>query len=740
MNPKGQGILRLAGWVDMAADKDILKDAQEAFKQATDAEADNRERALDDIKFARLGEQWPANVKKDRDLTGRPCMTFNRMPSFIRQVVNDSRMNRPAIKVHPVDSGADPQTAEILNGLIRNIEVSSNADVAYDTAIDFAVAGGFGYIRVGVDYACDDGFDLDLKIERVSNPFSVYGDPYSEAADSSDWNVAFVTDMLKKDEFKKQYPKAEATDFEADNDQRDQMWFQDDTIRVAEYWTREEVPLTVLLLSNGDVFSEEDYLKVKDILDVQGITVQQSRQSKTHKVTQRIITAAEVLSTTAWKGKYIPIIPVYGDEVIVEGRRHYFSLIHPAKDAQTAYNYWRTSAIEKVALDTKSPWIGPKGAFRTDAEKWATANVKNHAYIEYDGATPPSRTPPGGVPAGDLQLALQASDDMKSIMGIYDASLGARSNETSGRAIMARQREGDVSTFHFIDNLSRAIRHTGRVLIDLIPKVYGTPRIIRTLKEDNTPGMVPVNQEAMIAGIPKVFNLTTGKYDVTVSSGPSFGTKREEAATQMFELLRAFPQAAPVIGDLLAKNLDWPGADEIAKRLQAMLPPVVQGQNPAVQQVKQQMDQMLDQGKQMMAKMGQDLQSANEQVQMLQLQLKDKAAATTIDAEKIRIEAYRAETERMKVEIAAAQAQLESMPTPEPVSADPSQLLAQIQSVSGAVFDMAQTMQQIQAIQQAIAQSPIPNVGKPTVKRAKAVKQPDGSWVMESVEIPQNDA
>jgi hypothetical protein len=333
---------------------------------------------------------------------------------------------------------------------------------------------------------------------------------------------------------------------------------------------------------------------------------------------------------------------------MVEGERSFISLVRFSKDPQRMFNYWRTASTELVALAPKAPFIGPKGAFNTDANKWATANTSAHAYIEYDGATPPQRQPFDGPPAGALQEAMNAADDMKSIMGIYDASLGARSNETSGRAILARQREGDVSTFNFIDNLSRAIRHAGRIIVDLIPHVYNTERIIRTINEDGTNRKVPINQPtpaeqqkaqgdqaAQAQGLIRIYDLTTGKYDVTCEAGPSFTTKREEAAAQMVEFIRAYPNAAPLIGDLLAKNLDWPGADDIAERLKAMLPPQVTGQNPQVMQLQQQLQQMDGQAKQAVGQLQQELQT---------IKLKQDN-----EQRKFLIDAFRAETERMKV-------------------------------------------------------------------------------------------
>lgn len=642
-------------------DKDNLAEGKEAFKQAADNEAEQRLTSLDDLRFSRLGEQWPADIERQRKIDGRPCLTINRLPAFLKQVTNDARQNKPSIKCHPVGSGADKETAEILDGLIRNIEYTSNADVAYDTALDFAATMGFGYIVVRVDYASDDSFDQDIIIEPVYNPFSIYGDPYAVGADSKDWNDGFITDVMSKTAFEKRWPKADTSSFDGNHaSSSDQLWFQGNKIMVAEWWHRDEVPVKLLKLSDGAVMMEPEYLKIKDIADVTGVKVTGDRMSRTHRVVQKIMNGSEILETNPWAGRYIPIIPVYGDEINVEGRRYFQSLIRFAKDPQRNYNYWRSASTELVALAPKTPFIGAVGQFDTDAEKWATANSVNHAYIEYDpipGMPPPERQAFAGPPAGALQEALNASDDMKNVMGIHDASLGARSNETSGKAILARQREGDVSTYNFTDNLNRAIRHLGRVVVDLIPEHYGVERIIRVIKEDGSnysvplkqpvimqegeppqpvpPGLPPEQMEEM-KGMIKVFDLAAGKYDITVAAGPSFTTRREEASEQMMEFIRVFPQAAPLIGDLLAQNLDWPGADEVAKRLKAMLPPQAAGKvDPIVQQLQQQLQQQDAHAKEAVA-------TLQGQIADFQKQLADKQREDSIKM-------FEAETKRMAV-------------------------------------------------------------------------------------------
>lgn len=641
----------------MNKDEALLKEAREAFSRAESAETENRRDAEADIQFARLSKQWPDKIEKQRDLEGRPCLTINKLAPVVRQVVNDARQNKPSIKVLPADSGADPETAEVMSGLIRNIEAASSADIAYDTAIDSAVSGGFGYWRVNLDYSYSGAlediegsgvelFEQDVTIERISNQFSVYGDPDSTSADSSDWMRCHVIDRIPKASFKKKYPNAKRDDFtNAAWDVCKGTWHTDDDVMIAEYWKREQVTKLVIGVQMPTEDGTPGEVKVilldewkKGELEANGAqAVTEPRPIKCYKVTQYIMTGIEILETNNWPGSYIPIVPVYGDEVNLKGKRYFRSLIRDAKDANQMFNYWRTTATEMVALAPRVPYIGPKGSFETDAAKWSTANSASHAYIEYDDkGQAPQRQPFPSLPAGALQEAANSSDDIKAITGIYDASLGARSNETSGKAIMARQREGDISTFHFIDNLTRAIRHTGRIIIDLIPKVYSTPRIIRILGEDGTPERKPINgaqaegdeeaDEAMAA----IHDLRVGKYDLVVTAGPSFTTRREEAATQMIELIRSYPDAAPLIGDLLAKNLDWPGADEIAERMKKMLPAAAKDEEG---QIPPELEQQIKEMSEALQVMGQKLQEAEGKAGM--------------ESRKLDIEEYKAETDRM---------------------------------------------------------------------------------------------
>jgi len=611
--------------MDGMSDK-ILALAKTQFDKARDAENDNRLTWVDDIRFGRLGEQWPDAIKRQRELDQRPCLTINKLPAFIRQVVNAARRNKPSIKVHPADSHADTETAEIINGLIRNIEVTSDADIATDTAIEAAVAGGFGYFRINIKEAYGDTFDKDIAFERIINPLTVYADPFAESADGSDWSFCFVVSEMEKDAFADKYKGKDAVDWDSLGYSNLQSpWLDGDHVMVAEYWKREEVEKQVIPLikppASEPVLIAMDEIEADPEKFAAYMPAGEPKTVNSYKVTQYVMTGAEVLETIEWPGCYIPIVPVYGDEVIVEGKRFFRSLIADAKDPQRQFNYWRTMATELVALAPKAPFIGRKGAFETDRAKWSSANTVSHSYIEFDGPEMPSRQAFAGVPAGALQEALNAADDMKAVMGIYDASLGARSNETSGRAIAQRQEQGDTATFHFLDNLARSIRHSGRILIDLIPKVYSTERMVRVLGQDMKPQTVQIapgaekpmeggmegqdDQEAMS----RVFDITAGKYDLTVSTGPSYSSQREETRSELVEIIRSNPESAQILGPLYLRNCDWPGADEAADKLegvgeQQQIPPEVQ---------------------QHIAQLEQQLQAANQQDQQLkqaELQLK----------------------------------------------------------------------------------------------------------------------
>lgn len=617
----------------MTKDDKLLSELRQFKKDCEQHDGHNRKEMEDDLRFLEGHGQWDERVKAAREADGRPCLTINKLPQFVNQVANEMRQARPSIKVRPVDSSSDPQKAKLLEGLIRNIEYVSKADQAYDTAGFYAVAGGFGAILVETAYADDDKFEQEIRIKRVRNPMTVFIDPNSNEADGSDMMRALVTSLMPLEAFKKKYPKASATSPVEGSEWAD--WYTSEAVRLAEYWKREQIMRPIALLSDGSIVEAD---KVPE-----GAEVVSTRNAPGWKVMYRLCTGGEVLEEKTWPGKYIPIVPVYGEEIDINGKVYRRGLVRNAKDSQRMYNYWRTTATELVALAPKAPMLVTDKQIEGREQEWAQANTAPLPYLTYspDPQAPlPQRLEPAGVPQGVFTEAQVAVDDLKSVMGIYDASLGARGNETSGRAIMMRQREGDNATFVYPDNLARAIAQVGRIVVDLIPRIYDTARMVRVLGIDGTEEIVGVNQPSL-SGL--INDLTIGKYDITVEAGPSYATKRLEAAETMMQFVQAQPQLAPIIGDLIAKNMDWPGADKIAERLTAMLPPQLKAlEKRGGQELPPEVQGMIQQG---MAQLQQQAAALEE----MQAKLTDKGAEYAAKERELAIKEYEAETKRLQV-------------------------------------------------------------------------------------------
>ncbi len=599
----------------------FLKEAKDRFKLATEAENEQRYEALEDLRF-RVGDQWPFEVKSRRDQDGRPCLTINRIPQFLRQITNEQRQNRPAIQINPIGDGADVKTAEVLEGMIRSIE-QNDGDIAYDTAFDFAAAtGGPGWIRIRTQYVDATSFDQEIIIERVNNPMMVYADPSSKDPAGRDLNWVFIVEDLSEEEYRQQYPNSELAglpDFSSVGD-RTAGWITKKSIRVAEYYYREPTERTLCQLQDGRV----GFLDALNAQDKQQVV--NTRKVQDYKVNWCKINALEKLAErNDYKGKYIPMVPVLGDEVIVDGKRKLSGVIRFAKDAQRAYNYWTSAETEMIALAPKAPYIVEAGQIEGYEDMWKNLNNKNFAFLPYkaksvgDTVAPPPQRAQWEPPVQAIAMArAQATDDLKATTGIYEASLGAQGNETSGRAILARQHEGSVSNFHLSDNLARSLRQVGRIILDLIPYVYDAPRVARIIGREQqqrivnvqsslNPTVPPVPEQQPDDDIQHIYDVGVGKYDVSVSVGPSFNTRRQEAVASMLQLTQSFPQIVQVAGDLLVKNMDWPGAQEIAKRLKTLLPPQVQaeedaqsGEQPQIPpQIQAQMQQVMQQNEQL---------------------------------------------------------------------------------------------------------------------------------------------
>ena len=651
---------------NVAKDDSVLSVMRSRMTMAISALSGTRDSELDDLRFYAGSPdnqwQWPNDVLQTRGssqgpvVSARPCLTINKLPQHVKQITNEQRMNRPTIKVLPVDDKSDIEMADVFNGVIRHIEYTSDADVAYDTACENQVTYGEGYLRILTEYCDDTSFDQEIKIGRIRNSFSVYMDPMIQDPAGADARWCFITDDMTKDEYERAYPKASPISTltaRGIGDSSINQWISETTVRVAEYFYIECEKATLNLYPGNQTAltgTPEDSL-----LRAMFGKPLRSRQSDRERVKWCKTNGYEILEESEWAGSFIPVVRVVGNEFEVDGQLHVSGLVRNAKDAQRMYNYWCSQEAEMLALAPKAPFIGYGGQFEGYEQQWKTANTQNWPYLEVNpdvtdgqGAVLPlpQRAQPPMASSGLLQAKAGASEDIKSTTGQYNASLGMTSNERSGKAILARQRESDVGTYHYADNLARAVRHIGRQLVDLIPKIYDTARVARILGEDGEPSTVKMNpdQEEPVKKImgpggvvvDKIYNPRVGKYDVRVITGPGYATKRQEALESMAQLLQGNPQLWQVAGDLFVKNMDWPGAQDLAKRLQKMLDPKVMADedNPALVAANQQMEAMNAEMQQMF-KMLQNVQQSMEAKEMHIKQF---------EAE---IKAYQAETQRI---------------------------------------------------------------------------------------------
>lgn len=549
-------------------DQQILRDAKARLKRAIEDDGDNRTKALEDLQFIAVdGAQWPEVIKAERTAERRPCLTINKMPTFIDQVVGDQRQNRPAIKVLPVDDKADIPRAQILSGWIKHVQSISSSDVAIDHGFEHTVMCGYGAMRVVTEYTADDSFEQDAKIKKVDNALAIYWGPHVEY-DCSDAVYCFLISEMDRDEFKRQY-NTEPMPFEGSDIRFAESWSSSDTVRVAEYFVKEPTQKTIYKLSDNKV--------VDDITNIpEGTTVITQREVASYKIRWYLLSGNTVLDERDWVGKkYIPVIPIWGKEVNVGGKRVIRGLIRNAKDPQRMYNYWQSSDTEIVALAPKNPYILTPKQIDGHEDMWKNAVNRNYFYLltNSDPQAPgwPHREAPPQASSAMVEKMRQADQEIRDTMGLQKASLGMQSNERSGVAIRERKIEGDTGTFAFIDNLSRSIEHLGRILVDIAPGILSNERIIRLGLENDLQKFVAINTPGVNG---EIFNdMSIGKYDVVVKVGPSFTTQRTEARQSMSEFIQYVPQAGALIGDIYADMMDWNRADEVSERLTYLLPP-----------------------------------------------------------------------------------------------------------------------------------------------------------------------
>lgn len=673
-----------------------LDESRRALKECMDEENAEREKMLDDLKFCTL-DQWPEDIRKERenDIENgpRPCLTIDKINQYIVQVVNDMRQGKPGINVRPQDDHADVETAKILKGLVRNIEDQSNADIAYATAGESAARIGLGYFRITTEYV-DDSFDQDIFIRPIPNTFSVFLNKHV-MPDGSDATRGYIVESIPIAKFKEQYPKAKANekDFEGLDTTIAGYWKSTETITVVEEYCIKAKPQTLYFLADGTTISKEDYDKWPESAGVKP-TIQDERTAHKKQLYWKKMTAIEILDSRELPGQYIPIVEVVGRESWVEGKRIVWGLVRPAKDSLRMYNYFASTITEKMGLAPKNPFIGAKGQFEGLENQWKNANRLNKPYLEYNpidvngNAIPrPERVGPTPMEAALLQQMQVIEHDVQTSLGMFKAAVGETESQQSGRAILALQRESDTGTYHFGANLGVSIRHAGRIIVDMIPHYYDTKRIVRILGDDGEVKTVQLDPEQETArrdiqtseGMRQVYNPAVGRYDVSITVGPSYNTKRMEAAATFVEMAKgsADPASAAVLRYLVMRNSDSAGADEAAKLLKTLLPPQALQALDQNEPIPPAAQMKLAQAGQQIQQMGEKLQELTQEVVQLksgaqvkqaqivadsQAKLRELQLQAQVDAEAARLAREKAERElALKEWIASEELRIERL-------------------------------------------------------------------------------
>lgn len=627
-------------------DPELIAGFQRRFRLAESANAENQKTFDHDRRFVYHDDaQWESDAVGARG--DRPRVTINRLQVFARNITNEARESPVAIKTHPVDEYGDVHLAKVVDGLIRHVEHDSNASDVYAAAFEDAVTGGYGYFRITTEYEREDSFYQCPKIKRVLDPKTVKLDPFHEDPTGSDAMWGIVHTRYSRDEFEKAWPDAEPINaFGSDN----AFWADREAgVLVAEYFVVEEAEEKLHQLKDGSTVWDSEATKK------QKASATRSRVSCRRRVMwYKIGGQGEILEDPVeFPSRYIPIIRMPGREWFEDGKRFTCGAIHYSKDAQRIYNYARSQQLERLALAPKAPFIGYAGQF-TD-KKWQTLNTKNWPFLEVAPVTIAGQMAPlpqrsqvvGLDPALSEEIQL-SNEEIKATTGITDANLGQKSNETSGRAIMARQQQGNRANADFISNRNMAIRQCGMILLDMFPRLYDEPRVARILGPDGQPDLVWIQREAQGRDGSKYFyDLSAGKYDIVIDVGPAYSTRRQEAAVAMTETLRSVPLIGQVAPDLIVQAQDWPDADKLAARLRKTIPPQILGKDADQDGVAQKQEQGPP-------PIPPELQQHVQELEQENQQLKQDSA---VESNKLALEKYKVDQDNeTKIRVALIQA------------------------------------------------------------------------------------
>lgn len=648
---------------------EFLALAKKRFKRIKDFEAESREKMLDDLKFY-YGAHWSDDDLRNRESNKRPSLTIPRINQFIHQITNDLRQNKPAVMVSP--EGARNKELEDIRirqsenraGVIRAINARSQSVNAFQHAYDHAVIMGRGFVRVATEYLSSMTDEQDIVIEKVQNPFCVYMDERRERLDYSDCQYGFYMDKMDKEEFKEMYPDASESSWESNSGE----WIGSDQIYVLEYFYFEKEKDLLYRIEDKDLTGKTQVYYVYDSKidkdQLKGKNVTNKREVYRKQLKWAKITQFDVLEEADIPGiDRIPIVPFIGKEEVVDGKLHIEGLIRNLKDPQKMYNYWASCETEWLSNYSKAQWTGDHRAIAGFENLWKNDNIDSIKFLPFNGVVdgeavaPPQKQAPPPIPTGFIQGKLGCVDDMKSIAGIYDSSLGAQGNETSGRAILARQRESDTSNYHYVDNARIAITSVGQIENDWLPIYYDSNRVIEILGEEDDKSTIELystDEEG------NMVDFGDGKFNVSITMGPAYSTRRQEAAEAMMEFMKVYPEARQVIGDLFSKAMDWPLSQQISKRLEFLLPPgVKEGEENEVTPEMIQMQQIMQQREQ-------ELQVLVDRLKELETQSKNEEGKLMIEAQKVKleevkvqIEQYRAETERLRASYEAEKIDIE---------------------------------------------------------------------------------